>query len=139
MFWATEEDKRRFIPRIVSGEDLWCQLFSEPVAGSDVAALRTRAVKHGDNWLVNGQKIWSTGAQHASWGILVARTDPAVPKHQGLTYFYVDMNSPGIECKPIKDISGGTDFARSILLMFVFPTPSDWVIWVRVGRSPFLR
>tara|TARA_B100001059_G_scaffold138303_1_gene138452 strand:+ start:1190 stop:2434 length:1245 start_codon:yes stop_codon:yes gene_type:complete len=110
MSWATEENKRRFIPRIVSGEDIWCQLFSEPAAGSDMAALRTRAVKHGEEWLVNGQKIWTTGAQHASWGILVVRTDPAVPKHKGLTYFYVDMSSPGIECKPIKEISGGSDF-----------------------------
>lgn len=110
MSLATEDDKLRLVPRIVSGEDIWCQLFSEPAAGSDMAALRTRALKDGDEWVVNGQKIWTTGAQHADWGLLLARTDPTVPKHKGLTCFYVDMNSSGIECKPIREISGGADF-----------------------------
>ena len=110
MTWANEEDKQRFLPRLASGEEIWCQLFSEPAGGSDLAALRTRAVKDGDEWIINGQKIWTSGAHYADWGILVLRTDPTVPKHKGLTYFYVDMKSPGIECKPIKQISGDANF-----------------------------
>jgi len=110
MTWATEEDKRRFVPRLASGEDIWCQLFSEPAGGSDLAALRTKAEKDGDDWVINGQKIWTSGAHYSDWGILVVRTDPNVPKHKGLTYFYVDMKSPGIEIKPIRQISGESNF-----------------------------
>ena len=110
MAWGNEEDKRRFLPRLASGEDVWCQLFSEPAGGSDLAALRTRAVKDGDEWVINGQKIWTSGAHYSDWAILVVRTDPTVPKHKGLTYFYIDMHSPGIECKPIKQISGDANF-----------------------------
>jgi acyl-CoA dehydrogenase len=110
MAWATEEQKRRFLPTIASGEEVWCQLFSEPAGGSDLAALRTRAVQEGDDWLINGQKIWTSGAQHSNYGILVVRTDPTVPKHKGLTYFFVGMSSPGIEVKPIKQLSGESGF-----------------------------
>ncbi len=110
MTWAQEEDKKRFIPRLASGEDIWCQLFSEPAGGSDLAALRTKAERDGDDWIINGQKIWTSGAHYSDWGILVLRTDPNVPKHKGLTYFYVDMKSPGIEIKPIKQISGDANF-----------------------------
>jgi alkylation response protein AidB-like acyl-CoA dehydrogenase len=110
MTWATEEAKARFIPKLASGEEIWCQLFSEPAGGSDLAALRTRAVKDGDDWVINGQKIWTSGAHYSDWGILVVRTDPTVPKHKGLTYFYLNMKSPGIEIKPIKQISGEAHF-----------------------------
>jgi acyl-CoA dehydrogenase len=110
MSWATEEDKRRLVPLIASGEQIWCQLFSEPAAGSDLAALRMKAVRDGDDWVVNGQKTWTSNAHQADWGILVVRTDPTVPKHRGLTYFFVDMKSPGIECKLIRQIVGDSDF-----------------------------
>ena len=110
MTWANEEDKKRFLPRLASGEDIWCQLFSEPAGGSDLAALRTKAEKDGDDWVINGQKIWTSGAHYSDWGILVVRTDPNVPKHKGLTYFFLDMKSPGIEIKPIRQISGESNF-----------------------------
>lgn len=110
MAWADEEAKARYVPRLASGEDIWCQLFSEPAGGSDLAALRTRAVKDGDEWVVNGQKIWTSGAHYSDFGILVLRTDPTVAKHKGLTYFYLDMKSPGVEIKPIKQISGDANF-----------------------------
>jgi len=110
MTWATEEAKARYVPKLASGEEIWCQLFSEPAGGSDLAALRTKAEKVGDEWVVNGQKIWTSGAHYSDFGILVVRTDPSVPKHKGLTYFYLDMKSPGIETKPIKQISGDANF-----------------------------
>ena len=110
MAWATEEQNRKYLPRLASGEDIWCQLFSEPAGGSDLAAMRTRAEKDGDEWVINGQKIWTTGAHFSDYAILVLRTDPTVPKHQGLTYFFLDMKSPGIEVKPIRQISGGANF-----------------------------
>ena len=110
MTWAQEEDKKRFIPRIASGEDVWCQLFSEPAGGSDLAGLRTKAERDGDDWVINGQKIWTSGAHYSDWGILVLRTDPNVAKHKGLSYFFIDMKSPGIEIKPIKQISGDANF-----------------------------
>ena len=103
------------------GDITWCQLFSEPSAGSDLAALRTRAVKDGDNWVVNGQKVWSSWAHHADWGILIARTDPAVAKHNGLTFFLVDMKSPGIEVRPIRQITGKSDFNETFLTDVVIP------------------
>ncbi len=107
---GTEEQKQQWIPRMVTGEDIWCQLFSEPSAGSDLAGLRTTAVRDGDDWIVNGQKIWTTGAQFCDWGILVTRHDPNAAKHAGLTYFVVDMRSPGIEIRPITQINGGQGF-----------------------------
>ena len=110
MTWATEEQNQRFMPPLASGEDVWCQLFSEPAGGSDLAALRTKGVKDGDDWIVNGQKIWTSGAHYSDFGVLVLRTDPEAPKHQGLTYFFLDMKSPGIEIKPIRQISGGANF-----------------------------
>ena len=110
MAWATEEQKQRYVPRLASGEDIWCQLFSEPAGGSDLAALRTSAKKDGDEWVINGQKIWTSGAHYSDYAILVLRTDPNVPKHKGLTYFFIDMKSPGIEVKPIKQISGQSNF-----------------------------
>ena len=110
MAYATEEQNREHLPLMASGERIWCQLFSEPSGGSDLANLRTRAVRDGDDWVINGQKIWTSGAHYSDWAILVARSDPTVPKHKGLTFFFLDMHSPGIEVKPIKQISGGANF-----------------------------
>ena len=110
MAWATEEQKLRHLPKLASGEEIWCQLFSEPAGGSDLAALRTKAEKDGDDWVINGQKIWTSGAHYSDYGILVVRTDANVPKHKGLSYFFLDMKSPGIETKPIKQLSGDANF-----------------------------
>ncbi len=110
MAYATEEQKKRFLPKLASGEEIWCQLFSEPAGGSDLAALRTRSEKRGDEWVINGQKIWTSGAHYSDWGILVTRHDPNLPKHKGLTYFFLNMKSPGVTVKPIKQISGGANF-----------------------------
>jgi acyl-CoA dehydrogenase len=107
---GTDEQKQRWIPKLVSGEEIWCQLFSEPAAGSDLAGLRSTGVRDGDDWIINGQKIWTTGAQFCKWGILVVRTDPTAVKHAGLTYFVVDMESPGVEVRPITQINGGQGF-----------------------------
>ena len=107
---GTDAQKAQWIPKLLSGEEIWCQLFSEPSAGSDLAGLRTTAVKDGDDWVVNGQKIWTTGAQFCDWGILVTRHDSNVPKHSGLTYFVVDMHSPGIEVRKITQINKSTGF-----------------------------
>jgi alkylation response protein AidB-like acyl-CoA dehydrogenase len=110
MAYGSEADKRRYLPRIASGEEIWCQLFSEPSAGSDVAGLRTRAERDGDHWIINGQKIWTSGAHYSDYGILITRTDPTVPKHKGLTMFYIDMKSPGVEVRPIKQANGMQEF-----------------------------
>ena len=110
MAWASDEDKARFLPQLASGEEVWCQLFSEPAGGSDLAALRTRAERDGDDWVINGQKIWTSGAHYSDYGVIVVRTDPTVPKHKGLSYFYIDMKAPGVEIKPIKQLTGDSDF-----------------------------
>jgi len=110
MAWATTDDKARYLPPLASGEEVWCQLFSEPAGGSDLAALRTRAEPDGDDWIINGQKIWTSGAHYADYGVIVVRTDPTQPKHKGLSYFYIDMKAPGVEIKPIKQLTGDADF-----------------------------
>lgn len=110
MAYASEEHKRRFLPKLASGEEVWCQLFSEPHGGSDLAGLRTRAEKQGDEWVINGQKIWTSGAQHSDFGILITRTDPSVAKHKGLTMFFLDMKSPGVRVVPIKQATGNSEF-----------------------------
>ncbi|ATQ42879.1 acyl-CoA dehydrogenase [Caulobacter mirabilis] len=113
MAWADEATKRRLLPPLAAGEHIWCQLFSEPAGGSDLAGLRTAAVPAGDgsgDWIVNGQKIWTSGAQHSDYGILITRTDPTVAKHKGLTMFWLDMKSPGIEVRPIKQANGQSGF-----------------------------
>ncbi|TDI60508.1 MAG: acyl-CoA dehydrogenase, partial [Alphaproteobacteria bacterium] len=110
MSHGSDESKASMVPRIASGEDIWCQLFSEPSAGSDLAGLRTKAVKDGDEWVINGQKIWTSGAQHSDYGMIITRTDPTVAKHKGLTMFYLRMDTPGVEVKPIKQLNGNTEF-----------------------------
>ena len=110
MEYATEEQKERYLPPMAEGKEIWCQLFSEPSAGSDVAGLRSKAVQDGENWIVNGQKVWTSGAHFSDFGILVVRHDPGLEKHKGLTFFFVDMKSPGIEVKPIKQLTGGSSF-----------------------------
>jgi acyl-CoA dehydrogenase len=110
MAWGSEEDKQALLPPLAAGEDVWCQMFSEPSAGSDLAGLRTRAVKDGDEWVVNGSKIWTSGAHISQYGILLTRTDPTVAKHKGLTMFWVDMRSPGIEVRPILQAHGQSGF-----------------------------
>ncbi|KTE77571.1 acyl-CoA dehydrogenase family protein [Sphingopyxis sp. A083] len=115
---GNDAQKARFIEATLKGDLTWCQLFSEPAAGSDLAALRTKAVRADDgsgDWIVNGQKVWSSWAHLSDWGILVVRTDPTVPKHKGLTFFVVDMRTPGIETRPIRQISGASEFNETFL------------------------
>jgi alkylation response protein AidB-like acyl-CoA dehydrogenase len=107
---GNEADKQRFVRPAVLGEEIWCQLFSEPGGGSDVAAARTRAVREGDDWVINGQKVWTSGAHYSDFGLLLVRTDPDAPKHKGLTMFWLDMKSPGIDVRPIHQMSGGSNF-----------------------------
>jgi alkylation response protein AidB-like acyl-CoA dehydrogenase len=110
MLAGTEEQKARYLPKIFTGEEFWCQLFSEPDAGSDLAGLGTRAVRDGDEYVVNGSKIWTSGGHHAQFGILIARTDPDVPKHKGISYFICPMNLPGITMQPIIDMTTAHSF-----------------------------
>jgi len=110
MTHGTQEQKERYVREMARGQVVWCQLFSEPAAGSDLAGLRSSAVRDGNDWILNGQKIWSTGAQYCDWGMIVVRTDPNLPKHDGLTYFIVDMKAKGVEVRPIKQINGGSGF-----------------------------
>ncbi len=110
MAYASETHKQRYLPKLASGEEVWCQLFSEPHGGSDLAGLRTKAEKDGDEWVINGQKIWTSGAQHSDYGILITRTDSTVAKHKGLTMFFLDMKSPGVTIVPIKQANGNSEF-----------------------------
>ncbi len=107
---GSEEVKKRFLRPMFTGQELWCQLFSEPGAGSDLAGLGTRAIRDGDEWIINGQKVWNTMAHLAHWGMLVTRTDPEAPKHKGMTYFAIDMHSPGVEVRPLRQITGEAEF-----------------------------
>jgi alkylation response protein AidB-like acyl-CoA dehydrogenase len=113
--FGTDEQKRKYLRPLFTGEQVYCQLFSEPGAGSDLAGVATRAVRDGDDWIVNGQKVWTSMAQHAQMAILVARTDPTVPKHAGLTYFLCDMTQPGVDVRPLRQITGEAEFNEVFL------------------------
>ncbi|TNE36214.1 MAG: acyl-CoA dehydrogenase, partial [Alphaproteobacteria bacterium] len=110
MTYADPETCKRFVGPALKGEEIWCQLFSEPSAGSDVAGLRTKAEREGDDWVINGQKVWTSGAHYSDFGIVVVRTNPNVPKHKGLTMFWIDMKSPGVEVRPLVQMSGASNF-----------------------------
>ena len=107
---GTPEQKAKHLERIARGEEVWCQLFSEPIAGSDLAGIKTKAERDGDDWIITGQKVWTSLAHHSDWAILLTRSDPNVPKHKGLTYFLLDMRSPGVEIRPIRQASGESEF-----------------------------
>ena len=113
--FGSEQQRQRYLPRIRSGEDLWCQLFSEPGAGSDLASLKTRAVRDGDHYVVNGQKVWTTNGHHADLGYLLARTNPDVAKQAGITAFALDMRTPGVDVRPLREITGTSDFNEVFL------------------------
>lgn len=108
--YATPEQKALYVPPALRGEQIWSQLFSEPSTGSDLAAVRTRATRDGDDWVISGQKVWTTFAQYSDFGVIVARTDPDAPKHRGLTYFFVDLKAPGVSVRPIRQLHGSEEF-----------------------------
>jgi alkylation response protein AidB-like acyl-CoA dehydrogenase len=135
MAYGNEEHKRHYLPKLASGEQIWCQLFSEPAGGSDVAGLRTRAEKRGEDWIINGQKIWTSGAHYSDYGLLITRTDPNVPKHKGLTMFFLDMKSRGVEVRPIKQANGMQEFNEVYFTDVVIPDHQRMSIGARLATG----
>ena len=133
---GSDDLKRRLLPRALTGEDTWCQLFSEPTNGSDLAGLSTHAERDGDEWVVNGQKLWSTSAHHADLGLLLARTDPDVPKHRGISYFVLPMHQPGVEVRPLRQMNEHSSFNEVFLTDA--RVPADNLVGSRAtaGASP---
>ncbi|MCW2652860.1 MAG: hypothetical protein QOE41_2531 [Mycobacterium sp.] len=133
--YGTDEQRRRHLPEIRAGRELWCQLFSEPGAGSDLASLRTRAVRNGDTYIVSGQKVWTTDGHWAHYGYLLARTDPDAPKHKGISAFILDMSTPGVTVRPLRELTGTSDFNEVFFDAVVIPADAmigaseqGWVI-----------
>jgi alkylation response protein AidB-like acyl-CoA dehydrogenase len=124
--FGTEEQKRQFMPDMISGKSMWCQMFSEPGAGSDVASLQTKAERDGDEWTINGQKVWTTLAHESEFGVIIARTDPEKSKHAGISMFIIDMHGPGVEIRPIHQIDGGKHFNE--VFFSDVRIPADWII-----------
>ncbi|MBV1892702.1 MAG: acyl-CoA dehydrogenase family protein, partial [Ilumatobacteraceae bacterium] len=124
--YGTDEQRKRFLPDNISGKTLWCQMFSEPGAGSDVASLQTKAELDGDEWIINGQKVWTTLAHRSDYGVLIARTDPDLVKHAGISMFIVDMKDPNVDIRPIHQIDGGNHFNE--VFFSDLRIPKDWQI-----------
>ena len=133
--WGSEDQKKRYLRPLFTGEEIWCQLFSEPGSGSDFAGLSARGVRDGDEWIVNGQKVWTTLAHVSRWGLLVVRTDSEAVKHAGLTAFVVDMHAPGVETRPLRQMTGEAEFNEVYFTDARIPTPRSWAAPATAGAS----